>query len=143
MVALSCTIILGLSPRVRGNPSAAYKRFLVRGSIPASAGEPGSCSRIKGQSRVYPRECGGTWDVDWQTAVDPGLSPRVRGNPANGTARYATMRSIPASAGEPYYAVGNDSSGTVYPRECGGTLLVLSLLVLSVGLSPRVRGNLS
>ena len=30
---------------------------------------------------VYPRVCGGTGKEEWVGADDPGLSPRVRGNP--------------------------------------------------------------
>ena len=51
----------GLSPRVRGNPSAAPHRFASPGSIPACAGEPNSRVMRGAGARVYPRVCGGTW----------------------------------------------------------------------------------
>ena len=51
---------IGLSPRVRGNPSDERRSDVCRGSIPASAGEPQSCRRNVDLRRVYPRECGGT-----------------------------------------------------------------------------------
>ena len=112
----------GLSPRVRGNRSAAMYQLGIAGSIPASAGEPagkvvvkkvvrGLSPRVRGEppcaSRsggpcpVYPRECGGTPDVRVGPAAWPGLSPRVRGNPCIPVASVDSTRSIPASAGEP------------------------------------------
>ena len=51
--------------------------------------------------RVYPRACGGT-PVTLALAVEYlGLSPRVRGNPADLLAGLLDERSIPARAGEP------------------------------------------
>ena len=91
----------GLSPRVRGNPLDAWRCGNVRGSIPASAGEPPSTGSGKNLIPVYPRECGGT-----RLGADPpprteGLSPRVRGNHWSLGEYPVEMRSIPASAGEP------------------------------------------
>ena len=70
----------GLSPRVRGNPSAAVKRNAGRGSIPACAGEPSCPRRARALRRVYPRVCGGTLRTAMLNARRHGLSPRVRGN---------------------------------------------------------------
>ena len=92
-----------------------------------------------------------------------GLSPRVRGNPARAMAAGEIIGSIPACAGEPaptgphwhYTAVyprvcgGTDrtacpstSAGRVYPRVCGGTAGFWPGSKTTLGLSPRVRGNL-
>ena len=51
----------GLSPRVRGNPTASPTFAGPSGSIPACAGEPGTCMGQNARIRVYPRVCGGTW----------------------------------------------------------------------------------
>ena len=51
---------LGLSPRVRGNPSVQRGCFRCPGSIPACAGEPFRAAGMFPLSRVYPRVCGGT-----------------------------------------------------------------------------------
>ena len=91
-------------------------------SIPASAGEPGSCSPIKGRYRVYPRECGGTTGVFLRSMIKRGLSPRVRGNPLPYADAPAYVGSIPASAGEPTAQSLAGMTIQVYPRECGGTL---------------------
>ena len=50
----------GLSPRVRGNHSAATVALAYLGSIPACAGEPAGDSATLLPTRVYPRVCGGT-----------------------------------------------------------------------------------
>ncbi len=70
-----------------------------------------------------------------------GLSPRARGNPPRGSARFATVGSIPACAGEPVCRRGRGRTTRVYPRVRGGTLWAVFLQRLSTGLSPRARGN--
>ena len=50
----------GLSPRMRGNPARALRRWEVEGSIPAHAGEPLVRRLFHPTPRVYPRACGGT-----------------------------------------------------------------------------------
>ena len=50
----------GLSPRVRGNQSAASSPVLPSGSIPACAGEPTPAPARRPIAAVYPRVCGGT-----------------------------------------------------------------------------------
>ena len=91
--------------------------------------------------RVYPRVCGGTLIVRDSIFSTPGLSPRVRGNPARRGRGNADRRSIPACAGEPRWPWPHRSDGRVYPRVCGGTLKKSSPRSRRRGLSPRVRGN--
>ena len=54
------SMMLGLSPRVRGNHDVVVGRVVAVGSIPACAGEPNSLAATSSISRVYPRVCGGT-----------------------------------------------------------------------------------
>ncbi len=70
-----------------------------------------------------------------------GLSPRVRGNRPPGILRPRRNGSIPACAGEPATRRSALSPTAVYPRVCGGTLLIGAAVLLAIGLSPRVRGN--
>ena len=72
----------GLSPRVRGNHNAMVEAGMLWGSIPACAGEPRSTTPRVGRFTVYPRVCGGTYNLDDISDVVGGLSPRVRGNPS-------------------------------------------------------------
>ena len=131
----------GLSPRVRGNLRATEEMLPCRGSIPACAGEPAAHLIGPGLRGVYPRVCGGTPPPPYSEPSAGGLSPRVRGNPANGIYAVGTIRSIPACAGEPYWLCVGQFVRAVYPRVCGGTPGALHWLTLGQGLSPRVRGN--
>ena len=112
----------GLSPRVRGNPIIhAYPSTLPR-SIPASAGEPNQPNAAAMACPVYPRECGGTEPCVVPQVTNLGLSPRVRGNRRVQFRTLHTLRSIPASAGEPASGFLVQGIRKVYPRECGGTV---------------------
>ena len=73
-------IVEGLSPRVRGNQRAGDGGHRHDRSIPASAGEPDPANLQQRQTRVYPRECGGTSQAFVAVGAEQGLSPRVRGN---------------------------------------------------------------
>ena len=132
----------GLSPRVRGNHSASPRQTRRRRSIPACAGEPRrKLSRVASHT-VYPRVCGGTPLIRPFRHRDGGLSPRVRGNLLLPIAPPASLRSIPACAGEPSRSPLAARRARVYPRVCGGTERVFFLAMRANGLSPRVRGNL-
>ena len=72
---------------------------------------------------------------------EEGLSPRVRGNRLLPAVLLTVLRSIPACAGEPRETPSGPSGQKVYPRVCGGTHRYAFQRRLSLGLSPRVRGN--
>ena len=131
----------GLSPRVRGNLHGQRCGGCGAGSIPARAGEPSKPARHLGHRWVYPRACGGTHGPAGRGRLAGGLSPRVRGNPADTVSRSECRRSIPARAGEPVAQRTSVHQGWVYPRACGGTDYRVSIDRDVAGLSPRVRGN--
>ena len=131
----------GLSPRVRGNRGVDGAQRRGVGSIPACAGEPLERRGLEATSRVYPRVCGGTQLQHLLVAHVPGLSPRVRGNPAAAPPGGSCPGSIPACAGEPSTAQGPSGMSRVYPRVCGGTPPIIISAHRRRGLSPRVRGN--
>ena len=111
----------GLSPRVRGNLGCLRIQIFCYGSIPAGAGEPISSFFLILEMKVYPRGCGGTWEVEPIAEEPRGLSPRVRGNPAPLALGEVYYRSIPAGAGEPASVHIRLKHPEVYPRGCGGT----------------------
>ena len=134
--------VLGLSPRVRGNPRLHVSIRFRRRSIPACAGEPPMTMPIATTMKVYPRVCGGTISVSGIHWHIRGLSPRVRGNPRLRAALRRTAGSIPACAGEPSPHAPRPAATAVYPRVCGGTAGYRLGAIGRGGLSPRVRGNL-
>ena len=141
MASFTSAPVSGLSPRVRGNPPLLPRNTGQRGSIPACAGEPGRRSYHIHLPRVYPRVCGGTRGLPFQSTRYRGLSPRVRGNrrrPGRATRREG---SIPACAGEPHSRWRHPTQRRVYPRVCGGTSADRITSRMVCGLSPRVRGN--
>ena len=131
----------GLSPRVRGNPSACVTRRSFEGSIPACAGEPSNRRGDEGLPAVYPRVCGGTVLRGYCLRLIVGLSPRVRGNQRPVCVFAVCPGSIPACAGEPPSTRPTSNDFPVYPRVCGGTAVAFMCLSKCRGLSPRVRGN--
>ena len=70
-----------------------------------------------------------------------GLSPRVRGSPEADRVDPSRGGSIPACAGEPEIRATVWVSPRVYPRVCGGALIIDMGLTAGPGLSPRVRGE--
>ena len=132
----------GLSPRVRGNRRRGRDARPREGSIPARAGEPKRAPAPACSGSVYPRACGGTPDTELAAVTNDGLSPRVRGNLQLDLRIRGAGRSIPARAGEPSPCPGGGSPSRVYPRACGGTRRPYQSCGLTIGLSPRVRGNL-
>ena len=131
----------GLSPRVRGSLSLIYPPLFSVRSIPAGAGEPFPAWLEPCPRRVYPRGCGGAIIHTTYIRGNTGLSPRVRGSPANTLPAADTARSIPAGAGEPRALRRWCDRPTVYPRGCGGAGDSSSMVVSIAGLSPRVRGS--
>ena len=131
----------GLSPRVRGSPAGAFLHQPGRGSIPARAGEPIPWSFPESERRVYPRACGGARTKPLLPPILQGLSPRVRGSRFSADTPVASRRSIPARAGEPRRWAGAGILCRVYPRACGGASGSAALPLMTIGLSPRVRGS--
>ena len=71
--------------------------------------------------------CGGTHFRFYSGIGQTGLSPRVRGNRHRPCWQGAYLGSIPACAGEPIYLVTSIIINKVYPRVCGGTVMVVKL----------------
>ena len=133
--------IIGLSPRVRGNPTKAIRRAASTRSIPACAGQPTEPKLSPPYHTVYPRVCGATCCAQPRPWHLRGLSPRVRGNLCAMKNRKMQVRSIPACAGQPRGTQPLQCGRTVYPRVCGATRKAESHGSSPSGLSPRVRGN--
>ena len=131
----------GLSPRVRGNQYGRKAPSAPNRSIPACAGEPRPPLPQANTGWVYPRVCGGTYDYPLIGSTFQGLSPRVRGNRLPQPLPADAGRSIPACAGEPKSRTKMKTTPSVYPRVCGGTSLLQTIIRPRQGLSPRVRGN--
>ena len=131
----------GLSPRGRGNRRRRWRRRHRRGSIPAWAGKPSPISSGLWVSAVYPRVGGETVKEMGEARKAAGLSPRGRGNRSERNRDRKPAGSIPAWAGKPVPRYACISIHAVYPRVGGETLHRLPGQTLTLGLSPRGRGN--
>ena len=131
----------GPSPRVRGKPMAGIGRRMVRGSIPACAGETANHHDDARQLPVHPRVCGGNRTRRKEYKRRYGPSPRVRGKPPYERLPESNMRSIPACAGETHSQISMRVSIWVHPRVCGGNACSCRLVFRYTGPSPRVRGK--
>ena len=138
----SCSPPAGLSPRTRGRPKQVVARDVVRGSIPANAGETSPSPAPKPTRRVYPRERGGDTREKLARDTASGLSPRTRGRREIGEFLVSQCGSIPANAGETVSRVDVFGQPRVYPRERGGDSPRYEELERDAGLSPRTRGRL-
>ena len=114
----------GLSPRLRGNDFAAGVLRKQEGSIPALAGERLYLCALFALFRVYPRACGGTRSRSRSRFILKGLSPRLRGNAIPIILQPDEQGSIPALAGERFQIQIGAIRYGVYPRACGGTMVV-------------------
>ena len=126
---------------MRGNHKQPFSHSGPVRTIPACAGEPIIKHPHHSPDRDYPRVCGGTNDPSAPITYQIGLSPRVRGNPADQPTEFLTLRTIPACAGEPIDDMHADLRYLDYPRVCGGTYTRQIKIESRMGLSPRVRGN--
>ncbi len=132
----------GLSPRLRGNPEYRRAAAPCPGSIPALTGKPQRRLRAERRGEVYPRAYGETQHGAGRVRHQSGLSPRLRGNPAWCGSSTTPVGSIPALTGKPLGQFHVVPPGTVYPRAYGETAFFLIAGNRSLGLSPRLRGNL-
>ena len=91
----------GLSPHIRGNRRTKPRVSVLRGSIPAHTGEPGTGVPGIACRGVYPRTYGGTIGLMNTGPGHWGLSPHIRGNQIEGQTFRISGGSIPAHTGEP------------------------------------------
>ena len=94
-------LVIGLSPRMRGNLDLLAIVRSGSGSIPTHAGKPFLGAWPGRAGGVYPHACGETRVSPAQSRAGEGLSPRMRGNRVAAERAAAKKRSIPTHAGKP------------------------------------------
>ncbi len=134
-------LILGLSPRTRGNRVNAWRRCCCAGPIPAHAGQPGAGAAASGVLGAYPRARGATSAAICKRQPQRSLSPRTRGNRHVRCRHPPLFGPIPAHAGQPPSPAASRMRRRAYPRARGATFGLELLRVGLEGPSPRTRGN--
>ena len=109
----------GSSPRVRGTPGLRAAHAAAQRFIPARAGNTVPSVPLIGQTPVHPRACGEHAMRVGKAEVLRGSSPRVRGTRVARTRGRASLRFIPARAGNTPTGCRRSRGPTVHPRACG------------------------
>ena len=130
----------GPSPRARGIRHGGSVQTTALRSIPASAGNPTARGRSVSRSGVHPRERGESATELCSVHSARGPSPRARGIRRRRRRRSSNVRSIPASAGNPFASDLAGRARAVHPRERGESVGRLLSLLHQPGPSPRARG---
>ena len=131
----------GSSPRVRGTRPHDDRHPGQDRFIPACAGNALSISMPAIWATVHPRVCGErSLETETNGRVS-GSSPRVRGTPSRGPRISASLRFIPACAGNAIAVRDRRRRAAVHPRVCGERVRRLRPGGERVGSSPRVRGT--
>ena len=131
----------GSSPRVRGKRSRSTRHCRCSWIIPARAGQTQETSGKNTGDADHPRACGANRFFPSAVVCAFGSSPRVRGKQRL-TGRFrATVRIIPARAGQTDRQDRTARHQTDHPRACGANTIFSAKAVSSAGSSPRVRGK--
>ena len=134
---------LGLSPLARGNPIHMCPIAPCRGPIPARAGQPTCARGRRPPAGAYPRSRGATGTTTARVVGYEGLSPLARGNRTPTRRGPGPTGPIPARAGQPPAPCALAILARAYPRSRGATSGLSCSGVVSGGLSPLARGNLT
>ena len=132
---------LGSSPRVRGTHAFDGSRGLVRGIIPACAGNTRSCRRACWPCRDHPRVCGEHLRLARVRSTMAGSSPRVRGTRRRERQSAWSAGIIPACAGNTSARTAVCMERRDHPRVCGEHDSAVWFDNWPQGSSPRVRGT--
>ena len=110
--------------------------------IPAGAGNASTMSTKSVCPPVHPRGCGERINILDCFQNLNGSSPRVRGTPFESILSSASVRFIPAGAGNAGKMAQASSGYSVHPRGCGERIEFRNPICRHYGSSPRVRGTL-
>ena len=132
---------VGSSPLTRGTPE--IRRFVrVNGRfIPAYAGNSEMCSRFIVLPSVHPRLRGELSGFFFVVHNDFGSSPLTRGTPSRALSHTASIRFIPAYAGNSKEIKWDSSKTSVHPRLRGELVDNTFIARANDGSSPLTRGT--
>ena len=131
----------GPSPRGRGNPRGEHHGRRRLWTIPAWAGQPLDENPHMTVDEDHPRVGGATPRVPSRQISACGPSPRGRGNHEVIGNASQLVGTIPAWAGQPGVRGGDSHARADHPRVGGATVVELTDDFITVGPSPRGRGN--
>ena len=119
VVAADDARVPGSSPRMRGTLRCRIAELLVRGIIPAHAGNTISSPPKSSLARDHPRACGEHAIFIAVVSLPVGSSPRMRGTPRVRAHRLLAGGIIPAHAGNTASMAKYGLPVRDHPRACG------------------------
>ncbi len=132
--------MLGSSPRMRGALHDTVPGSRKDGIIPADAGSTRVLTLYGVVHPDHPRGCGEHLLVNAILPFRPKSSPRMRRALVYFERARPDRRIIPADAESTPRTYPPTGPNRDHPRECGEHIVVLIVLALSGGSSPRMRG---
>ena len=130
----------GSSPPVRGTPREAMEAAYRRRFIPACAGNTSQGSPVGQAHTVHPRLCGEHAHLGLYEVNAVGSSPPVRGTPSRRDEFLATMRFIPACAGNTHCPAPFQSCRRFIPA-CAGNTMRTAISPRLAMVHPRLCGE--
>ena len=131
----------GSSPRIRGEFDVGGPGLVVLGIIPANTGRIHLMVSTAQSRWDHPREYGENSSTSQPSRDSQGSSPRIRGEWQLGVAPDRIYGIIPANTGRIIGSTWNHGIAWDHPRECGENLPTLIATCVSMGSSPRIRGE--
>ena len=131
----------GSSPRLRGTQVRDWPRNILRGIIPALAGNTQPQPQSSHRYWDHPRACGEHERCAVTVAAGAGSSPRLRGTPEHYAVGSHSEGIIPALAGNTHARFVRPYRRRDHPRACGEHVTVPQDAILTAGSSPRLRGT--
>ena len=132
---------VGSSPHVRGTHEAVVVSHVSSGIIPACAGNTFNISIRLLPLGDHPRMCGEHHEEPLDGLQTAGSSPHVRGTPFPLNGERQNRGIIPACAGNTHNCPCSSQHTGDHPRMCGEHETSLTVLNISTGSSPHVRGT--
>ncbi len=131
----------GSSPRLRGTQVRDWPRNILRGIIPALAGNTQPQPQSSHRYWDHPRACGEHRMSAMVMSIFWGSSPRLRGTLIPPGTRQSDVGIIPALAGNTNGVPSRWRPERDHPRACGEHLSITPSAVTQKGSSPRLRGT--
>ena len=132
----------GSSPRMRGTLSFVGRVRIVRGIIPAYAGNTPFLLDNRSVYGDHPRVCGEHNSARFFDISNLGSSPRMRGTPIASVLALSHLGIIPAYAGNTPRPASRRWWYRDHPRVCGEHPYRVLRVGRDRGSSPRMRGTL-
>ena len=126
---------------MRGKHENPWERLKKGGITPAGAGKTRACHSKSCSLKDHPRRCGENLDCIVGMDAHKGSPPQVRGKPSVSPHFVLVYRITPAGAGKTIYRSRRNRYNTDHPRRCGENSVFVTMLWITRGSPPQVRGK--